>query len=91
MREPKGRRSSPLDDINTEKWPAGFTTELLELLWVLEATVEQYPEQENLLEAVIEGECFNAEEMPEVPPGLRKAPKENHSRLPDAGPFPGNG
>jgi hypothetical protein len=75
MKEPKGRRSSPLDDINVEEWPAQFTTELLELLWVLEATVEGYPEQAELLEAVVEGDCFTAEELPEVPEAMRKPPK----------------
>lgn len=30
-----------------------FTTELLELLWVLEATVAEYPRQAELLERVV--------------------------------------
>ncbi|NQU43200.1 hypothetical protein HQ520_07930 [bacterium] len=42
-------------------------TEFLELLWVLDATVEGYPEQAKLLEAIIEGDCFEAEEIPAVP------------------------
>ena len=38
-----GRKSSPLDDIRPAVWSAAFTTELLELLWTLEATVAIYP------------------------------------------------
>jgi len=74
MKKGAGRKSSPLDDIRPECWTGEFTTELLELLWVLEATVAGYPEQANLLEAVCEGPCFSAEELPPVPPGLRKPP-----------------
>ena len=74
MKEPKGRRSSPLDDINTDQWPGEFTTELLELLWVLEATVEQYPAQAELLSAVAKGPCFQADELPPVPDAARKPP-----------------
>ncbi|MDD5556561.1 MAG: N-6 DNA methylase [bacterium] len=75
MKKGAGKKSSPLDDIRPEKWTSQFTTELLELLWVLEATVECYPEQANLLNAVIEGECFRSDEMPPVPDEMREAPK----------------
>jgi predicted helicase len=52
MKNPKGKKSSPLDDIRPEKWTGQFTTELLELLWILEATIAQYPRQAKLLAAV---------------------------------------
>jgi predicted helicase len=52
-KEPKGKKSSPLDDIRPEKWTGEFTTELLELLWVLEATIAEYPKQAELLTAVV--------------------------------------
>jgi hypothetical protein len=74
MKKGAGKKSSPLDDIRPEHWTSQFTTELLELLWVLEATVEGYPEQAKLLKAVIEGECFKAEELPSVPETMRKPP-----------------
>ncbi len=72
MKGGAGKKSSPLDDIGPEQWPSQFTTELLELLWVLEATVAGYPAQARLLEAVIEGPCFMAEELPAAPEALRK-------------------
>jgi predicted helicase len=75
MKKGAGKKSSPLDDVRPEKWTSQFTTELLELLWVLEATVEGYSEQAKLLDAVIEGECFKADELPAVPDDMRKAPK----------------
>lgn len=52
MKNPKGRKSSPLDEITPERWTGQFTTELLELLWILEATIETYPHQARLLNEV---------------------------------------
>ena len=75
MKKGAGKKSSPLDDIRPESWTSQFTTELLELLWILTDTVERYPEQAKLLEAVIDGECFQIEELPSVPAEMRKALK----------------
>jgi hypothetical protein len=74
MKHGAGKKSSPLDDILPEHWTSQFTTELLELLWVLEATVEGYPEQARLLESVLKGDCFTTDELPAVPDGMRKPP-----------------
>ncbi|MCY3837689.1 MAG: N-6 DNA methylase [Gammaproteobacteria bacterium] len=79
MRKGAGRRSSPLDDIRPARWTSAFTTELLELLWVLEATVALYPEQEVLLEAVVESGWFQASDLPSVPEELRKTPPARSS------------
>ena len=67
MKHPKGKKSSPLDQIHPEKWTGDFTTELLELLWILEATLAEYPAQAKLLSAVVKGPCFKADELPDVP------------------------
>ncbi|MBN2208556.1 MAG: N-6 DNA methylase [Candidatus Coatesbacteria bacterium] len=74
MKKGAGRKSSPLDDIRPERWTSQFTTELLELLWVLEATVAGYPEQEKLLQAVVSVPCFRADELPSVLKEMRKPP-----------------
>ena len=57
-----GRRSSPLDDIRPESW--NFAEELLELLWVLEATIDLQPEGEELLDRVCASETFSKDELP---------------------------
>lgn len=75
MKKGAGRKSSPLDDIRPERWTAEFTTELLNLLWVLEATVAEYPRMAELLEAVVEGDTFTEDELPAVPEEAREAPK----------------
>ncbi len=52
----RGRSAgSPLDRIRPAAWPGRYTTELLELLWVLEATVTSNAAQAELLEEVVAG------------------------------------
>jgi hypothetical protein len=75
MKKSPGKKSSPLDDIRPARWTSQFTTELLELLSVLEATIADYPEQAKLLDAVVASECFRVDELPEVPDYMRKPPK----------------
>ena len=76
MKKRKGRKSSPLDDIRPNRWTARMSDELLELLWVLEATLSLEPELEKLLDSVIDGPCFTAAELPYPGPQERKAPVE---------------
>jgi len=76
MRERSGRKSSsPLDDIRPRTWTHEFTRELLELLWVLEQTVEGYPEQKKFLQEALDGPLFTADELPPVPKDARQPPK----------------
>jgi len=74
-REPAGRRSSPLDDIRPREWPAEFTEELLELLWVLEHTVNMWPDLATFFEAVLEGDVLAAEVLPQPTEEQRQAPE----------------
>lgn len=74
MKQGAGKKSSPLDDIRPERWTSQFTMELLELLWVLEATVKGYPEQARLLEQVLAGECLCADDLEPPPDDTRLPP-----------------
>lgn len=65
MKDGAGRTSSPLDEIRPERWTAQMTTELLEMLWVLEHTINLYPKMENDFENVVQSDCFEAEELPQ--------------------------
>jgi hypothetical protein len=64
MREGAGRKSSPLDDIRPTVWPEASTKELLELLWVLERTVELGPKLDETLNRIVAGETITAGELP---------------------------
>lgn len=74
MRKRAGKKSSPLDEIRPECWTARMSDELLELLWVLEATLAMEPELEKALDKVVAGACFTAAEMPTPKNEERKAP-----------------
>jgi hypothetical protein len=80
MRTGKGRKSSPLDKIRPERWTAQFTSELLELLWVLEATLAIYQDQAQLLNEVLESDLLRADALPTVPEYMR-APKGREKTL----------
>ena len=67
-----GRRSSPLDDIRPESW--NFAEDLLELLWVLEATIALQPEGEELLDMVCASETFSKSELPTPTDEERRPP-----------------
>ena len=81
MKEGGGRRSSPLDGIRPQRWTPQFTTELLELLWVLEATLALHPKQAQLLEAAASGECLQAGDLAPPPAALSKPPKAPKPQL----------
>lgn len=74
MKKRAGKKSSPLDDIRPERWTARMSDELLELLWILEATLAMEPELEKMLDKVVAGPCFTAAELPEPTAEERKAP-----------------
>jgi hypothetical protein len=67
MREPTGRArssSSPLDRIRPTEWSRILDDELLEVLWVLERTIEQGSRQQALLAAICDGPIVDAAELP---------------------------
>ncbi len=61
-----------------------MTEELRELLWVLEATVAMYPALSELLDRIVAGETFRADELPKRSAAERAAPSvrgEEHEQL----------
>jgi Type ISP C-terminal specificity domain len=82
MKKGGGKRSSPLDDIRPNRWSSQFTTELLEVLWVLEVTLRGYEEQEELLDAIASGPCFTAAEIPaQADVAKRTAPAREQAQM----------
>ena len=74
MARGSGRKSSALDQIRPQRWSVAFTEELLELVWILEATIAGYSAQTELFQRVVESECFTAEELPSPPQWMRLPP-----------------
>ena len=69
-----GQKSSTLDRIRPRHWSIAFTKELLELVWILEATVGGYADQTKLFQRVVDSECFTAEELPDASQWMRLPP-----------------
>ena len=59
-----------------------MTEELLHLLWVLEATLELYPELERNLGDLIAGELFAAAELPKPTDQERQPPGVDEEEAP---------
>lgn len=74
MKKRAGKKSSPLDEIRPERWTPRMSEELLELLWVLEATLGMEADLETQLNRIVDGSCFTAAELPEPSDDERKAP-----------------
>jgi hypothetical protein len=62
-----GRRSSDLDFIRPDEWH--FSRDLLELIAVIEATVEMHPDLALNLASVTAGSWFTDDEVPSLPTG----------------------
>lgn len=78
MARRRGRTSSELDNIHPERWTGEMTTQLLELLWVIEHTLEMYPKQAGLLDRILDGSLILESDLPDPLPAdheLRRAPR----------------
>ncbi len=66
MRDRSGRKSSPLDDIRPTQWT--FDEELLDMLWVLDHTVDIQPRLNKMLAEIQSSSIFLASEFPSPTP-----------------------
>ena len=85
MRQRSGKSSSPLDALRPARWQ--FDDELLDLLWVLEHTLDLLPELATLLDQLLTGALWTAHALPSPSEAERKGPLPTGatSNLPLAG------
>lgn len=76
MKAGAGRRSSELDEIRPDVWPASFTEELLELLWILERTVALGPALDAILDEIVGGDVISASDLSAPTDEERRAPTD---------------
>lgn len=62
-RTPAGKKSSPLDHINAERWTWQTTRHLLDLLHVLGRVVELHPAQADLLGRIVDGSTITVDDL----------------------------
>jgi hypothetical protein len=79
-KEPAGKRTSPLDDINPQGWEHGWTQDLIEVLTVLSRLVELQPQQEALFVKVTEGPLLTTTELAEAGVNWPKSDKDRKPR-----------
>jgi hypothetical protein len=63
---PNSRKTSPLDDLHVESWPADWSRELMELLSVLRRLVDLAPAQQDLLDRVLATPTVTAIDLEKV-------------------------
>ena len=73
MKNRKGRKSSPLDDIRPARWAQ--TKELLLVVSIIEHTIEVTPKAAALLDQIVNGPLIPAADLPTPTPANRKPPK----------------
>ncbi|MBS1848156.1 MAG: N-6 DNA methylase [Actinobacteria bacterium] len=73
MAKRKGKKSSPLDDIRPSRWT--FTDELLQLIAILDHTVQVTPTAAALVDEILAGDLIDAADLPAPTAADRKAPK----------------
>ena len=79
MATKKGKRSSPLDEIRGERW--SFATELLELIAVLQHTVDSTEKARELLKRVVASRLVDPTSLPMPTDAERKAPSKGAGPL----------
>lgn len=72
MKKRSGKKSSPLDDIRPISWT--FDDELLQLLWVLDGTVDRWPALATLFEELMAAEHLPAAVFPSPTDAERRGP-----------------
>lgn len=77
MKNPAGKSSSPLDQIQADKWE--LDRELLELLWQVEFFVNAEPEGARLLEQVVTGKLVPVKLLGPPEASETKAPKRKQA------------
>jgi hypothetical protein len=61
--QPNRKRTSPLDDLHVDTWPAEWSTELVELLSALRRLIELEPAQQDLLTRITAGQLISTSDL----------------------------
>jgi len=80
MKKRSGKKSSPLDEIRPISW--SFDGELLELLWVLDATVDRLPKLDALLTELLAVEHLPATAFPSPTDAERQGSRPSGTLFP---------
>jgi hypothetical protein len=79
MKNRKGKKSSPLDDITPKEWSSDYTSEFLRLLNLLTRTVAMQPVQAALLDEILASPLLPGTVLAPAPEQWRSAPSASAS------------
>src|SRR5690606_27824702 len=82
-KKPKGRKSSPLDDIILTNWTTELSREFHELLVTLTSLVLLEDEQQQLLDEIMESDKISYQELQERGVKFPKTSKDRKPRMLD--------
>jgi hypothetical protein len=77
---PGGRKSSPLDEMHVDTWPAEWSIELTDLLTVLTRLVEAEPAQADLLDRILAGPLLTMADLADRGVHWPKSPRDRKPR-----------
>ncbi|MFD1375190.1 type ISP restriction/modification enzyme [Micrococcus antarcticus] len=81
QKKPKGKRTSPLNDLVTTNWPSQWSREFSELLAVLTHLVHLEDQQADLLEKVLDGPLLDMAELEKLGVQWPKTAKDRKPRM----------
>lgn len=81
QKKPKGKRTSPLNDLVTTNWPGQWSREFSELLAVLTHLVHLEDQQADLLEQVLASPLLSVSELEDLGVQWPKVPKDRKPRM----------
>lgn len=81
LKDPNGKRTSPLNDIFQTKWPREWSVELTEILAVLTHLVHLEPQQEKLLQDVLASDLISVQDLQEAGVQFPASAKERKPKL----------
>lgn len=82
--KPRGKRTSPLDDLNETSWPGEWSIEFTELLSILTQLVALEPQQDRLLEDVLASPLASKSELEKLGVFWPSKPKDRRPRTVDS-------
>jgi len=74
MKKRSGRRSSLLDQLRPRHWTPAMSHELLELLWMLEQSIERFPRLQSWADELLGQALIPGDALPKASPQQCRAP-----------------
>jgi hypothetical protein len=79
MRQRSGKKSSPLDNLGPQSWQ--FDEELLDLLWIIDSTIDLHPQMAQILNDILSSDLFSETDFPKPIESEHNGPNPNSPNM----------